>query len=124
VTAAGISPLQQRVEALRRFPRPNTVQELQAFLGLLNFYRRFVPAAAAILRPLTDGLGGSPSGKEAVKWSSAMTAAFEKAKNCLADTALLDHPAAAAAISLVTDASASHIGAVIQQRCGVNRGSR
>jgi RNase H-like domain found in reverse transcriptase len=34
----------------------------------------------------------------------------------LADTALLDHPAATSAISLVTDASASHIGAVLQQR--------
>jgi RNase H-like domain found in reverse transcriptase len=51
-----------------------------------------------------------------VKWSADMAAAFEKAKNSLADTALLDHPAASAAISLVTDASASHIGAVLQQR--------
>jgi RNase H-like domain found in reverse transcriptase/Reverse transcriptase (RNA-dependent DNA polymerase) len=116
VTAAGILPLLQRVEALRRFPRPNTVQELQAFLGLLNFYRRFIPAVAAILGPLTDALGGSPSGKAAVQWSADMTAAFEKAKNSLADTALLDHPAATAPISLVTDASATHVGAVLQQR--------
>jgi Reverse transcriptase (RNA-dependent DNA polymerase) len=61
VTVAGILPLPQRVEALRRFLRPNTVQELQAFLGLLNFYRQFVPPAVAILRPLTDALGGNPS---------------------------------------------------------------
>jgi RNase H-like domain found in reverse transcriptase/Reverse transcriptase (RNA-dependent DNA polymerase) len=113
VAAAGILPLPQRVEALRCFPWPNTVQELQAFLGLQNFYRRFVPAAAAILRPLTDALSGSPSGKAVVKWSAAT---FKKAKNSLADTALLDHPAATAAILLVTDASATHVGAVLQQR--------
>jgi Reverse transcriptase (RNA-dependent DNA polymerase) len=62
IAAGCVSPLPDRVAAIRRFPRPSTVRELQAFLGLLNFYRRFVPAAAAILRPLTDALSGSPSG--------------------------------------------------------------
>jgi Reverse transcriptase (RNA-dependent DNA polymerase) len=37
VTASGISPLADRVAAIRRFPRPNTIKELQAFLGLVNF---------------------------------------------------------------------------------------
>jgi cytoskeleton-associated protein 5 len=62
VSAAGVYPLPDRVAALRRFPRPNTVRELQAFLGLFNFYRRFVPAEAATLKPLTDMLGGAPAG--------------------------------------------------------------
>jgi RNase H-like domain found in reverse transcriptase len=49
----------------------------------------------------------------------ARAAAFEAARSALAASALLDHPAADAEISLVTDASASHIGAVMQQRhCG------
>jgi RNase H-like domain found in reverse transcriptase len=92
------------------------VEQLQTFLGLLNFYRRFVPAAAQILRPLTDALGGGSRGKAAITWSEEMTAAFRAARESLADTALLDHPAAAAELALVTDASASHVGAVLQQR--------
>jgi hypothetical protein len=42
-----------------------------------------------------------------------MVAAFAAAKAMLARAALLDHPAAGADISLVTDASATHIGAVL-----------
>jgi RNase H-like domain found in reverse transcriptase/Reverse transcriptase (RNA-dependent DNA polymerase) len=116
VSAAGVAPLPDRVAAICTFPRPQTVEQLQAFLGLLNFYRRFVPAAAQILRPLTDALGGGPRGKAAVTWSEEMSAAFQAARESLADTALLDHPAAAAELALVTDASASHVGAVLQQR--------
>jgi hypothetical protein len=36
ISAAGISPLSHRVDALRRFPRPATVRDLQAFLGLMS----------------------------------------------------------------------------------------
>jgi RNase H-like domain found in reverse transcriptase len=45
-----------------------------------------------------------------------MSAAFEASKAALAATTLLDHPAAAAELSLVTDASATHLGAVLQQK--------
>jgi hypothetical protein len=37
LTARGISPLPSRVQALAKFPRPATVKQLQAFLGLFNF---------------------------------------------------------------------------------------
>jgi RNase H-like domain found in reverse transcriptase len=110
ISAAGISPLPSRVTAIQSFPRPSAVRELQAFLGLLNFYRRFIPAAAAVVKPLTDALGGSPSGTASVQWT-----ADRAAGSALASTALLDHPASNAAISLVTDASATHVGAVLQQ---------
>jgi RNase H-like domain found in reverse transcriptase len=80
-----------------------------------------VPAAAKILRPLTDALRGGGSGKAAVQGSEAMKAAFTAAWVALAHMALLAHPAADAELSLVTDASSSHVGAVLQQRrqgCG------
>jgi hypothetical protein len=44
VTAEGIRPLPDRVAAIQDHPRPSTVKLLQAFLGVGNFYRRFVPA--------------------------------------------------------------------------------
>jgi hypothetical protein len=57
---------------------------MQAFLGLFNFYRRFVPAAASILKPLTDSLQGSPKGKQRLNWSATMKTAFAAARSALA----------------------------------------
>jgi hypothetical protein len=108
VSAAGVLPLPDRVAAIRSFEQPRTVEQLQAFLGLFNFYRRFIPAAAKILRPLTDSAQ--------LQWSAAMEESFAAARSTLADTALLDHPSADAELSLATDASASHVSGVLKQR--------
>ncbi len=58
VTAAGVSPIASRVEAIQQHSAPTTVKELQGFLGVINFYRCFIPAAARILKPLTNQLKG------------------------------------------------------------------
>jgi hypothetical protein len=52
VNATGVAPIASRVAAILEHPQPTTVKELQGFLGVINFYRRFVPAAARILKPL------------------------------------------------------------------------
>jgi hypothetical protein len=64
VDSSGVTPLPQYVSAVVDFPRPSTVKELQAFLGMLNFYRRFLPSVADTLRPLTDSLRGGKKGGE------------------------------------------------------------
>jgi hypothetical protein len=55
--------------AVTGFPRPSTVKELQMFLGMVNFYSRFLPGVARALRPLTDCLRGCPKGPAAVEWN-------------------------------------------------------
>jgi hypothetical protein len=60
VSASSFAPLPSRVATIKKYPRPATVKQLLAFLGVFNFYRRFLPAAAKILRPLTDSTWGSP----------------------------------------------------------------
>jgi hypothetical protein len=71
----------KHLEAIQAFPRPQDMKGLQGFLGLINFYRRFIPAAARILLPLTSALAG---GKKArLEWSPQMEAAFEAAKAAL-----------------------------------------
>ena len=116
VSAAGITPLPGRVAALRAHPPPTTVKELQGFLGAVNFYRRFLPAAAKVLRPLTDSLRGGASPNSPVAWSEAMQLAFQGAKDILASATLLAHPRTGAELALVVDASAAHVGAALQQR--------
>jgi hypothetical protein len=116
VSNAGVRPLPAYVDTMDKFPRPTCVKELQAFLGLVNFYRRFLPAIAHTLRPLTDALKGSRKGTEVVQWSEAMDTAFASTKQALAKATLIAHPAANATLSLAVDASNSHVGACLQQR--------
>lgn len=116
VSAKGAEPLQRHVTAVRRFPAPSTVKELQAFLGLLNFYRRFLPRIAKTLAPLTEELKGGRKGSEQLSWSSSLQSAFQQAKDALCTATSLSHPDQNAHLSLWVDASASHVGAVLQQR--------
>jgi len=50
--ATGICPLQEKVEVVREFFIPNTQRHLRRFLGLVNFYHRFIPRGATLLQPL------------------------------------------------------------------------
>jgi hypothetical protein len=56
ITTEGAAPITRHVEAAQNFSRPQDKKQLQSFLGLVNFYRRFIPPAARILLPLTDAL--------------------------------------------------------------------
>jgi hypothetical protein len=92
VSAAGARPLRSHVEAIDSFPLPGTFKQLQAFLGLVNFYRRFLPGVAGILKLLTDVLRGGQSGNRPVPWSAPMQQAFKAAKAAVAAASELAHP--------------------------------
>ncbi|XP_032895478.1 uncharacterized protein LOC116985123 [Amblyraja radiata] len=102
VTAQGVVPLPTRVDAIRRFPRPTTVRGLQEFVGMVTFYHRFLPSAAAIMRPLFHLIAGH---RREVDWSMEATAAFERAKQALAEATMLVHPREDATTALTVDAS-------------------
>ena len=114
VSRDGITPLEKKVSAVRNFPRPSSVNELQRFLGMLNFYHRFVPHVAEILVPLHEALSGRKR-YAPITWTSAMESAFVDAKNALADAALLVHPVENAPTALTVDASQKAIGGVLEQ---------
>jgi len=119
VSSGGIRPLPERVEAITCFPRPTTSKALQRYLGMLNFYRRFVRGAAGLLKPLTDALRGG--NKTELKWTEEMTTAFESSKRALQRVLELAHPVAEAQLVLAVDASDTHVGAALQQRVGPHR---
>jgi hypothetical protein len=118
VSRGGATPLEDKVAAIRTFPRPTTVKELQGFLGTVNFYRRFIRGAAKILAPLTDALKGGGKGSTAIGWDSQREEAFQAAKTALASAATLAHPSPSADLGLMVDASSTHVGASLQQRRG------
>jgi len=117
VSAAGTRPLEEKVAAINRFQRPVLVKDLRRFLGMLNFYRRFIPQAASIQAPLhAEVAGPKVKGSQSVDWTPAMVQAFEDCKASLSHATLLAHPDPSAALALFTEASDTAIGAALQQR--------
>ena len=118
VSAAGVAPLSTRVEAINNFPQPCTRGQLMSFLGMVNFYRRFIKGAAALLKPLTDSTRG-PGGKSTpLQWTVQLSDSFRAAKEALAAATVLDHPQHDAQLALAVDASDHHVGAALQQLTG------
>ena len=52
INSAGISP--SKVDAIENFPVPNTMRKLRQFLGMINFYRGFLPKCTQVVKPLID----------------------------------------------------------------------
>lgn len=115
ISAQGTKPLPEKVEAINNFPIPKTVRELRRFLGMINFYRRFIPNAAKYQSSLNTLLSGSVKGSHPVHFAEAEQQAFDACKQSLCQAALLAHPNTEAKLALVTDASDTAIGAVLQQ---------
>lgn len=63
VDATGIHPVPENVQAVKDAPTPTSVTELKAYLGLLNYYNRFLPNLSTLLAPLHKLL------KKDVAWS-------------------------------------------------------
>ena len=112
VTSDNISPLPEKVAAVRDFTEPKTIKDLQTFIGMVNFYHRFLPNAAALMRPLHEAISKSA---KTLKWSAELTKAFENTKEALANATMLQHPVPTVPIALVTDASGVAVGAVVEQ---------
>ncbi|BHF62917.1 hypothetical protein SprV_0200590600 [Sparganum proliferum] len=112
IDSNGIRPLPSKVAAIRDFSPPTSKRQLQRFLGMVNFYRRFLPNCADTILPLTNLLSGS---KRNFELTPAALTSFEQVKALLADATLLTHYHADAPISLMVDASNVAVGAVLQQ---------
>lgn len=112
VNQEGVRPLDGKVEAIKSFPKPTTAKALQQYLGMVNFYHRFIPSAALTLQPLYRALSVS---KKLLVWTSDMDTAFSKSKEVLQRATLLTHPRFDAPTSLTVDASDVAVGAVLEQ---------
>ncbi|CAK1581431.1 unnamed protein product [Parnassius mnemosyne] len=115
ISEAGSKPLNSKVEAIQNFPPPKTIRQLRRFLGMVNFYRRFLPNAARIQLPLNALLSGLVKASQPIDLTGEALASFNECKNSLSQAALLAHPDCNAKLALVTDASDLAMGAVLQQ---------
>ena len=87
-TPGGIFPDPSRVEAVRNFPTPASLKELKSFLGLANYYRRFIKGFSEIASPL------NALTKKSVKffWSESCANAFDRLKRALISAPVLAFP--------------------------------
>lgn len=111
VSAEGIAPTQSKVEAITKYPAPKTPKECMRFMGLANFYRRFVPHFSHIAAPLTQYM----SSPKLTPWSPVEEAAFQQLNSKLTTPTLLITPSDNYTFVLTTDASNIGIGATLEQ---------
>ena len=111
----GISPLPEKVQAIRDFPQPQTERQLRRFIGLVNFYHRFLPHGADLMHPLHALLPAGKAKSQNLTWTDTAVASFNTTKEALAAASLLSYPQPEAPTCLMTDASDTAVGAVLQQ---------
>ena len=101
VSGEGIEPLPEKLEAVRKMPPPTTPKEVRQFLGLVGYYRKFVPKFADIARPLTN----LTKLDIPYEWTTRCQEAFEFLKEMLLKEPVLKYPDPSKPYTLFTDAS-------------------
>ncbi|XP_037512230.1 uncharacterized protein K02A2.6-like [Rhipicephalus sanguineus] len=112
ISQAGLTPAPRKVEAVLKAPKPRNKKELQSYLGLINFYRRFLPNLSAHLQPLHILLR---DGQHWV-WKKEQDVAFEHSKQLITKAPVLVHFDPAKPVVLTVDASPYGVGAVLAHR--------
>lgn len=78
----GTKPVQSKVTAIKDFKRPETVEQLKRFLGMLNYYRRFIPHAAETQIPLLECTrGNKKKDNTPIDWTPERIKAFDNSKS-------------------------------------------
>ncbi|KAF9744010.1 Retrovirus-related Pol polyprotein from transposon gypsy, partial [Nosema granulosis] len=106
-----------KIEAIRKYPRPGTIKELRSFLGTVNYNREFIKDFATLTAPLYDILKGEKKNStKKITWSEEKQTAFENIKRVLCNNTERAQPDKDGHFILTTDASETGIGAVLAQR--------
>lgn len=107
----GIKPNPDKIKAIQNYPLPKTAKQIKQFLGLLGYYRKFVPDFAKVTKPLTQCLKKNKS----ITLDANYITCFEKCKRLLINDPILQYPDFSREFILTTDASNFAIGAVLSQ---------
>ena len=94
VSEDGIRMDPKKIEAILQWPVPLTVTDVRSFLGLTNYYWRFLKEYAKIARPLTTLISGENADKKKalVVWTSECQEAFEQLKKLCTEAPVLAYP--------------------------------
>ncbi|XP_078238458.1 uncharacterized protein LOC144584971 [Pogona vitticeps] len=108
-----IKLLEAKIEAVRDWPRPNTKKKVKSFLGLVGYYRKFIPRFSEIAAPLTDLTRKKTDDR--IPWTSDCEEAFQRLKQALINYPVLRAPDFDREFIIYADASNSGVGTVLCQ---------
>jgi hypothetical protein len=111
ISAKGIAPDPEKVEAIMSWRKPRNVTEVRSFMGLCSYYRSHVPQFAELAQPFH-----ALTKKHAVfRWTDSQEHAFQRLMESLMSAPLLCAPSDEGGFVLDTDSSNVAVGAVLQQ---------
>lgn len=110
ISAQGVAPDPDKVQAILAWPIPTSTTALHGFLGLTGFYRKFIKHYATVATPLTNLLR-----KDQFIWTPTATQAFDDLKTLMTKALILATSDFSLPFTLETDAFSSAIGAVLIQ---------
>lgn len=111
VSAEGLKPNPDKIRAVKEFPIPTNTTGVKAFLGLCNYYRRFIKGFAQIASPLNK----LTSKHIKFKWDVDCQIAFDTLKSALVSAPILAYPDFNLPFHLYVDASQTGIGLTLGQ---------
>ena len=111
VLERGFEPLPEKLESIHKMPAPRTAKEVKQFLGLIGYYRKFIPHFADISRPLTKLTCHNVK----FEWTEQCTKAFNHLCELLMEYPILRYPDPAQRYILYTDASGIGWSGVLTQ---------
>ncbi|MGL5771338.1 MAG: reverse transcriptase family protein, partial [Bacteroidales bacterium] len=111
-----IKPDPCKIEAIKKYPLPENIQQLRAFLGLANYVRTYIKNYATISAKLCEYLKGETKRSvKQIEWSSVAKKCFEQLKQAVINITYRSLPDISKEFILTTDASSTGIGAVLSQ---------
>lgn len=111
ITTEGVKPNPNKIKAIANYPLPKTITEIKRFLGLLGYYRKFIPDFARITKPMTQCLKKGSK----ITLDQNYINCFNHCKTLLINDPILQYPDFDKEFLLTTDASNVAIGAVLSQ---------
>ena len=117
VSKNGIQTDPKKVQAIRKWPVPTNVTEVRSFLGLTNYYWRFIKRCAQVVKPLYKLILGENTSRKwnSIKWDSECQQAFDDLKELCTTTPILAYADFAKPFKLHTNASVLGLGAVLYE---------
>ena len=112
MSAAGVQPDPKKISAVKEFPAPRNVKQVRSYLGLCNYYRKFVRNFAKIAEPLNKLTRTNTP----FVWDESYQIAFDTLKTALTEAPILAYPDFTPRFDLYVDASDEGIGMVLGQR--------
>lgn len=110
INGQGITPLADKVAAIKKLPQPTNQTELRSFIGTINQFSRFIPHLQQALSPL------HPLTSKYAKWSwsAEHERVYENLKQLITSDSAVVHYQSDKPLFLTTDASEKGLGAVLQ----------